>query len=210
MEELIKLDFLTQISYTRLLLDLVILFLCTKTINYAYLKFAHSNDNKLIFSTNLFSFVVSIFLIVSVIKTSIALSLGLVGALSIIRFRTAIKEPGQLITLLILTALSISVAAEKELLAIITTIVYTLNLFFNKKSSNKEKDFGSPKVLRVSIKAENLNVVDLINIQSLERVYSDVNKITHVEFHISSKGSEIDLILEKIKLQGNIISYEIL
>ena len=64
----------------------------------------------------MFPFVIAIFFIVSVIKSSIALSLGLVGALSIIRFRTAIKEPGQLITLLILTSLSISVAAEKEFL----------------------------------------------------------------------------------------------
>ena len=35
-------------------------------------------------------------LIITVIKTSIALSLGLVGALSIIRFRTPIKEPEEL------------------------------------------------------------------------------------------------------------------
>ena len=37
-----------------------------------------------------------IFLIVFTIKSSIVLSLGLVGALSIIRFRTAIKETEQI------------------------------------------------------------------------------------------------------------------
>ena len=62
-------------------------------------------------------------LIVSVIKTSLALSLGLVGALSIIRFRTAIKESEQIITLLIVLAISISVA-EKEILAVIVSFVY--------------------------------------------------------------------------------------
>ena len=79
-------------------------------------KYIFSNDNKKVFSKNMFPFVLAMFLIVSVIKSSIALSLGLVGALSIIRFRTAIKEPGQLINLLILTSLSISLAAEKEIL----------------------------------------------------------------------------------------------
>ena len=36
------------------------------------------------------------FLIITVVKSSLALSLGLVGALSIIRFRTPIKEPFEL------------------------------------------------------------------------------------------------------------------
>ncbi len=34
-------------------------------------------------------------LVISVVKSSLALSLGLVGALSIVRFRTPIKEPGR-------------------------------------------------------------------------------------------------------------------
>ena len=38
-------------------------------------------------------------LIISVVKSSLTLSLGLVGALSIIRFRTAIKEPEELMNL---------------------------------------------------------------------------------------------------------------
>jgi hypothetical protein len=32
-------------------------------------------------------------LVISVVKSSLALSLGLVGALSIVRFRTPIKDP---------------------------------------------------------------------------------------------------------------------
>ena len=38
-------------------------------------------------------------LVISVVKSSLALSLGLVGALSIVRFRTAIKDPEELIFL---------------------------------------------------------------------------------------------------------------
>ena len=37
-----------------------------------------------------------VFLVITVIKSSLALSLGLVGALSIVRFRTPIKEPEEL------------------------------------------------------------------------------------------------------------------
>ena len=38
-------------------------------------------------------------LVISVVKSSLALSLGLVGALSIVRFRTPIKEPEELVIL---------------------------------------------------------------------------------------------------------------
>ena len=124
MEEFFKIDFLTEINYIRLFLDIILLYLCSKAIEFVYKKYGYSNDNKYLFTKHMFPYLISIFLIVSVIKTSIALSLGLVGALSIIRFRTAIKEAGQLITLLILTALAISMAAEKELLGIIVTLIY--------------------------------------------------------------------------------------
>ena len=39
---------------------------------------------------------ITTFLVISVVKSSLALSLGLVGALSVIRFRTPIKEPEEL------------------------------------------------------------------------------------------------------------------
>ena len=40
-----------------------------------------------------------VFLVILVVKSSLALSLGLVGALSIVRFRTPIKEPEELVYL---------------------------------------------------------------------------------------------------------------
>ena len=40
-----------------------------------------------------------VFLVIVVVKSSLALSLGLVGALSIVRFRTPIKEPEELVYL---------------------------------------------------------------------------------------------------------------
>ena len=45
-------------------------------------------------------------LIISVVKSSLALSLGLVGALSIVRFRTPIKEPEELAYLFVAIAMS--------------------------------------------------------------------------------------------------------
>ncbi len=50
-------------------------------------------------------------LIITVIKSSLALSLGLVGALSIIRFRTPIKDPEELIYLFVAIAVGLGLGA---------------------------------------------------------------------------------------------------
>ena len=58
-------------------------------------------------------------LIITVIKTSIALSLGLVGALSIIRFRTPIKEPEELAYIFIAIAIGLGLGANQVLATVV-------------------------------------------------------------------------------------------
>ena len=53
-------------------------------------------SDRSLFSKNFIFISLTTMLIITIIKSSLALSLGLVGALSIIRFRTAIKEPEEL------------------------------------------------------------------------------------------------------------------
>ncbi len=66
--------------------------------------------------------VLSIYIITKVVSTNIALSLGLVGALSIVRFRTPIKNPFELIYYFILIAFGIVSSVDLNL---------ALNLFFS-------------------------------------------------------------------------------
>lgn len=60
-------------------------------------------------------------LIISVVKSSLALSLGLVGALSIVRFRTPIKEPEELVYLFMAIAIGLGLGADQTLLTVIAT-----------------------------------------------------------------------------------------
>jgi hypothetical protein len=55
--------------------------------------------------------------VIAVVKSSLALSLGLVGALSIVRFRAAIKEPEELAYLFLCIALGLALGAELPLVA---------------------------------------------------------------------------------------------
>lgn len=51
-------------------------------------------------------------LIISIVKSSLALSLGLVGALSIVRFRTPVKEPEELAYLFMSIAIGLGLGAD--------------------------------------------------------------------------------------------------
>jgi hypothetical protein len=60
---------------------------------------------------------------IAVIKSSLALSLGLVGALSIVRFRSAIKEPEELVYLFLCVAIGLALGAELPTLALVLLVV---------------------------------------------------------------------------------------
>ena len=57
-------------------------------------------------------------LVITVIKFSLALSLGLVGALSIVRFRAAIKEPEELVYLFFIIGIGLANGANQFLVSI--------------------------------------------------------------------------------------------
>lgn len=64
--------------------------------------------------------------VIAVVKSSLALSLGLVGALSIVRFRAAIKEPEELVYLFLCIAIGLALGAGQVQIAVGLVIVATL------------------------------------------------------------------------------------
>lgn len=67
--------------------------------------------------------------IIVTIQSSVVISLGMVGALSIVRFRTAIKEPMDLVFLFWSISLGIICGAGLYHVAILTTLVVTAAVF---------------------------------------------------------------------------------
>jgi len=81
------------------------------------------------------------FLIILIVKSSLALSLGLIGALSIVRFRTPIKEPEELIYLFFSIAIGIGFGAGQTLVTSLVFILIILTIYF----------FGSKKNIMTNI-----------------------------------------------------------
>lgn len=82
-------------------------------LEYTYRTCAHSLSNRSRFAYNFVLVSLTTMLIITLIGSSVALSLGLVGALSIIRYRAAIKEPEELSYLFVAVALGLGMGANQ-------------------------------------------------------------------------------------------------
>ena len=79
-------------------------------------------------------------LIITIVKSSLALSLGLVGALSIVRFRAAIKEPEELAFLFLCIAIGIGLGAAQREVTIIGFLIILVIIFFKYRFSPSKED----------------------------------------------------------------------
>lgn len=81
-------------------------------------------------------------LIISIVKSSLALSLGLVGALSIVRFRTPIKEPEELAYLFIAIAMGLGLGANQTVNTVISGlfILFIMALFKRNRKDLTDKN----------------------------------------------------------------------
>lgn len=106
---------LKDLELLPLLINLVLVLLLCQLLSWHYQRFSKVLSNKRKFS-RLFVFIgATTMMVISVVKSSLALSLGLVGALSIIRFRTPIKEPEDLAYLFLALATGIGLGADQRL-----------------------------------------------------------------------------------------------
>ena len=95
-------------------------------------------------------------IVIAVVKSSLALSLGLVGALSIVRFRTPVKEPEELTYIFLCIGIGLSTGAEQYSAAVIGLILTTIFTYF--QDFNKKNKI-SQSYIRVII--ENFEISDL-------------------------------------------------
>ena len=118
-EALIAADMTIGVMLIKLALTLVM----TQLVAWHYIYFARVLSNRSRFSRVLVFMGVTTMLVILVVKSSLALSLGLVGALSVIRFRTPVKEAEDLAYLFLCIAAGIGIGANQEVLTVIAIVV---------------------------------------------------------------------------------------
>lgn len=128
-----------QLNYPDLALNLVIAAILALILERVFISYSQTINNKKIFSKNFILIATTTAFIISIVKSSLALSLGLVGALSIIRFRTAIKEPEEISYLFICIGIGLGLGAGYKLITIMGIgIIISLILIKEKIFKNKE------------------------------------------------------------------------
>ena len=127
-------------------LNIIIAALLSVILGWVYIKYGNSLSNRRQFSRNFLLLSMTTMLIITIVKSSLALSLGLVGALSIIRFRAAIKEPEELAYLFLVIAIGLGFGANQTIITIIAFVLIMTILIIAKKYSRNfydNKNFSS-------------------------------------------------------------------
>lgn len=142
MLEKLQLSDVAPLSITSLVINLLVGAFLSIILKYHYKKFGSTITNREEFS-NVFPFVLlTTVLVISIVKSSLALSLGLVGALSIVRFRTPIKEPEELSYLFLSIATGLGLGANQTIPTIVSILVilFFIVLLKLKRNNTKEKN----------------------------------------------------------------------
>ncbi|MFC1566336.1 DUF4956 domain-containing protein [bacterium] len=197
-----------------ILINLLVGTVLSMVLKYHFERFSSTLSGKKEIS-RIFPFLVLIIcLIISVVKSSLALSLGLVGALSIVRFRTPIKEPEELVYIFMAIAIGLGLGANQTLLTVVSslfilTVIAVLKWKFNKYDNkdlyvsltwdHKEKTISAEEISniisdytdlcdmkRLDSSQDSVHVMYMINID-------DSNKVFRLVDHIKEKHAKVEV-----------------
>tara|TARA_Y100001978_G_scaffold74466_1_gene66730 strand:- start:9542 stop:10243 length:702 start_codon:yes stop_codon:yes gene_type:complete len=180
------------ISPIDFLLNLLLISVLSYLLGLIYTKFGNSLSNRSHLASSFPLLGLATMVVITVVKSSLALSLGLVGALSIVRFRTPIKEPEELIYIFLCITFGLAVGANQRLIASLSLfIVAILNIIIKRSSLKKSSKTGS---FTVFIYLEKLNSNEKI-INIFEK-YCEIVILKRTSFDKVQENSELGLYVE--------------
>ena len=200
---------------------LILAFAAGLFIRSIYKKFSTSYSSKDDYGNTILIITISVAALIAVVKSSLALSLGLVGALSVVRFRTAVKEPINLGFLLFSICVGITIGASQLLFGLITIVFGSLSIiliYFKSgvKSRNSIQTESSIDTISITL-PDNSDLNLLTNLILEESQFFEIQTLED-----SSEKSILNLIVKikfknlnsldnlRIKLKSNFDKSEIL
>ena len=130
------------LSLLALLINLAVGLGLSLVLRWHFERFGSTLSNRGEFA-HVFPFIVlTTVLIITIVKSSLALSLGLVGALSIVRFRTPIKEPEELAYLFIAIAMGLGLGADQTVPTVVASlfIMSTVAVLYWARSGREKRN----------------------------------------------------------------------
>ena len=184
------------------LITILCLFLtifCSYILKYVYEKKSISLSSKYQLSSIIPILSATTYLVILIVKSSLALSLGLVGALSIVRFRTPVKEPEDLVYLFLSIAIGIGFGAFQIFSTLIVFLIIIIFIWFRsykfdqvRNDYNLELTFNNNEIYQ-----KNSNeIIQLLkkNSESLEFIRQDRDESGKIELNIRIRFKEFEQI----------------
>lgn len=158
------------------MLDLVLGALMSLMLRAIYVRFGNGVSNRKKFGNNFVLLTLATMIVLSIVKSSPALTLGLIGALSVVRFRSAIKEPEELTYLFLSIVIGLGIGAGIRIVSVIALlfVMALIYIFYKFKAPKKtkqnlyvsltaaEKEAGVMETIQ-SILKKNCSKVELVN-----------------------------------------------
>ncbi len=201
-----------QIDTTQYLSSLICAAILSILIQIVYNKFSTTLSNKIDFSKNFVVLGITTTIVIMIVKNSIALSLGLVGALSIVRFRAAIKEPEELVYLFLVIAAGLGCGSGQikiTIMGIIFSLIIVIfySLFFNKSRQKLSEQLNLSLVTKEKIDEKEISkIVDIIKEKTLEADFISLVKTegeTNINFDVKLDDfNKLNSLIKRIELSN--------
>lgn len=151
-----------EIDIVQILVGLLFCVIAAFILRSVFLKRSISLSGKYHMGTVIPLLATITYLVILVVKSSLALSLGLVGALSVVRFRTPIKEPEELAYLFLAIAIGLGYGAGQIVATsiVFTCIILLIIFYLSRKTVKFENEFN----LMIDCENGKLNIDEVINV----------------------------------------------
>ena len=188
-----------QIDLTTFLISLLtVAFLCF-LIQIFYIRFSSTLSNRFNFSKTFIILGVTTCIVIMIVKNSLALSLGLVGALSIVRFRAAIKEPEELVYLFLIIAAGLGCGAG-QLQITVVGVIFSLIIIYVYSLISKKEEIDYIETINLAI-IINQDISDLKINEIIEKVKKVSKEIKFVSMSRTIKNTNINLDIKVINFE---------
>lgn len=169
-------QFTNTVDITSFILNLIVATILTLIVQYFYFYFGTSISNRKKFAAIFLPLALGTMLIITIIQSSVALSLGLVGALSIVRFRAAIKDPEELTFLFLVIGIGLATGANKPILAAIA-ILLILFLLWISKYMYKTDTLKTEDKMYINITTDKENIEELSALLAQDLPYVELKRM---------------------------------
>jgi len=192
-----------QLDLNNFIISLISVVILCLFIQFFYIKYSSTLSNRTHFSKNFVILGVTTCIIIMIVKSSLALSLGLVGALSIVRFRAAIKEPEELVYLFLVITAGLGCGAGQIKIIVVgilfaLLIIYIYHFFYNKKNTEYTELINLAIIIDEDVNEDDINkIINEIKLISKELNFISMSKTqTTTSLNLDIRPNDFNEILK--------------